>query len=71
MASNILSFVACTTCTDLNRRGRLHVGLTDPTTLRVWCQSCDKLVFDFELAEPRELRCDICDAPITPGHSHH
>jgi hypothetical protein len=70
MPSNIQSIITCKTCYDLNRKARLHVGLTDPMTLRVWCQACDKLVADFKLADSHELRCDVCGEPAGQGHVH-
>ncbi len=70
MSSGIQSFVHCATCFNAERRERLKIGLIDPITVRIWCQTCDKLVVDFEITKPRELRCDICGGLIGPNHRH-
>ena len=70
MSSGILTFTSCRLCITAGRRPRLHVGLIDPTTLRVWCAACDKLVADFPLAIAMPMHCDVCHGEIVPGQPH-
>lgn len=70
MSSGIASFFECRSCVSTGQRSRLHVGLTNELTLRVWCANCDRLVADLELAHPMPLRCDVCGGPMTKEHRH-
>lgn len=69
--SGIKAFMHCAACVQDRRRARIAVGLVDPVTIRIWCNNCNKLVTEFILAEPEEVRCDHCGLPIDDNHRHH
>ena len=69
--SKIISFMACRRCTELGKRSQTVAGLTDPYTLRLWCDRHNMLISDFTLATPIIPRCDICGEEIGPDHTHH
>jgi hypothetical protein len=58
--SNIQVFLTCRECVTSLRQPRIIVGLVSPTTLRIWCKTCDDKVGDFELADEIMPKCDIC-----------
>lgn len=68
--SGIKAFMHCASCVNEARRARITVGLVDPITMRIWCNNCNRLVADFELAERQEVRCDVCQKPIDDNHRH-
>jgi hypothetical protein len=69
-SSGILSYMRCRKCVSTGRKDRLSAGLVDPTTMRLWCSTCESKVADFPLAIRIEPRCDICGEPIREGHVH-
>lgn len=70
MPSGIQLFMHCRGCRDRGKPDKVVVGLTDPFTLRAWCEKCDTLVADFKVAEPVRAWCEECGKPIGPDHAH-
>jgi len=68
--NGILSFMACRRCVESGKRSQTVAGLTDPFTLRLWCERHNMLIADFTLAEPIKPYCEICDEEIGPNHTH-
>lgn len=67
---NIKAFMQCGPCVRAERVQELAIGLVNTTTMRIWCDVCDRLVADFELAKPQRVRCDVCGEDIGPDHVH-
>jgi hypothetical protein len=70
MSSGILAFKSCRSCFEAGRRPKTVTGLIAPTTMRIWCAACDRLIIDVELLEPMSMRCDKCGEPVTREHRH-
>lgn len=68
--SGIIGYIHCKKCEKYRRRSDLDVGVVGPTTLRIWCTTCDQLVGDLQLAEPVPMVCDECGTPLGPNHRH-
>lgn len=68
--NEIKAYIHCRNCIQAHKEDHLAIGLTNSQTLRVWCESCDKLVGDFQISKPMKLRCDVCGEIIDREHKH-
>lgn len=67
MNKEIKAYLHCKTCMGDDH---LVVGLNDPFTLVIHCETCDQDVGSFNLTNKIPMRCAVCDEDIGPDHVH-
>jgi hypothetical protein len=68
--SKIMAYIHCSHCVREGRSEDVNVGLISETTLRVWCNTHQLPVYDFDLREAIPVKCDMCGDEVKPGHHH-
>lgn len=69
MTSRIQAYFHCKTCIQAGHSGKVAVGLADPDTMVVHCETCDTEMGKFTLANPMPMGTCACGQPLG-GHTH-